>query len=121
MNKRGNKMGRKGFRGFPGGGNMQDLLKQAQKMQEQLQKTQEELALKTVEATSGGGMVKVVVNGNQDIVSIKIDPEVVDPEEVEMLEDLILAALSEGKRRAEKMMQDSMLSFTGGINIPGLF
>jgi hypothetical protein len=114
-------MGRKGFSGFGGGGNMQQILKQAQKMQEKMQKAQEELAEKTVEASSGGGMVKVVANGNQDILSVKLDPEVVDPEDVEMLEDLILAALSEAKRRAEEMMQESMSQVTGGLNIPGLF
>lgn len=114
-------MGRKGFSGFGGGGNMQQILKQAQKMQEKMQKAQDELAEKTVEASSGGGMVKVVANGNQDILSVKIDPEVVDPEDVEMLEDLILAALGEAKRRAEEMMQESMSEVTGGLNIPGLF
>jgi hypothetical protein len=95
-----------------------DLMKQAQKIQAQMQKVQDELASKSVEATSGGGMVTVVVNGKQDLVSIKIDPEVVDKDDVEMLEDLIVAAVNEAKRRSHEMMMDEMSKVTGGLGLP---
>ncbi len=112
-------VGRKGF-GGGGLGNMQQIMKQAQKMQAQMQQMQEELGKKTVEAASGGGMVAVVANGKQEILSIKIDPEVVDPDDVEMLEDLILAAVNEAHNRAQEMMAEGMSKITGGVNIPGL-
>ena len=99
---------------------MSNLMKQAQKMQKQMMEIQEELADRTVEATVGGGMVTVVANGQQDIISIKIDPEVVDPNDVEMLQDLILAAVNEAHRKAQEMMTQEMGKLTGGLKIPGL-
>jgi hypothetical protein len=97
-----------------------DLMKQAQKMQAKMMALQEELAEKTVEATAGGGMVTVVVNGKQEILSLKIDSEVVDRQEIEMLQDLIIAAVNEGIRRAQQMCTEEMKKLTGGMAIPGL-
>lgn len=104
-----------------GMGNLGQMMKQAQKIQEKMVKIQGELAEKTVEASSGGGMVTVVVNGSQEVVSLRIDPEVVNSEEVDMLEDLVLAAVNEGLRKAREMMNEEMSKITGGIKIPGLF
>lgn len=98
-----------------------DMMRQAQALQEKLARLQEEAGKKTVEATAGGGMVTVVANGKQEIVSIKIDPEVVNPGEVEMLQDLILAAVNEARRKAQELMAEQMKALTGGIQIPGLF
>lgn len=98
-----------------------DMMRQAQALQEKLARLQEEAGQKTVEATAGGGMVTVVANGRQEIVSIKIDPEVVNPQEVEMLQDLILAAVNEARRKAQDLMAEQMKTLTGGIQIPGLF
>ncbi|MCY4439849.1 MAG: YbaB/EbfC family nucleoid-associated protein [Deltaproteobacteria bacterium] len=103
-----------------GFGGMGGLMKQAQEMQAKLAKIQEELAKKTVEATSGGGMVRVTVNGQFTLASIKVDPSVIDPEEVEMLEDLVRAAVNEGLRRAREMASEEMSKLTGGFKIPGL-
>lgn len=103
------------------GGNMNQMLKQAQKLQEDMAKAQEELRTKTVEASSGGGMVQVVVSGKMELVDLKIKPEVVDPEDVEMLEDMIKAALNEGLRKAQEMANNEMGKLTGGLKIPGLF
>ncbi len=100
---------------------MGKLLKQAQQMQERLAEMQARLAEKTVEASSGGGMVKAVMNGKHEVVSLKIDPEVVNPADVEMLEDLIVAALSEARTRIDDMIRNEMSSLTGGLPIPGLF
>ena len=100
---------------------MAGMLKQAQKMQEQMSKLQEEAATKTVEATSGGGMVTAVVNGKQQLVSIKIEKEVVDPSDVEMLQDLVEAAVNEGLRKSQELLASEMGKLTGGMNIPGLF
>jgi DNA-binding YbaB/EbfC family protein len=97
-----------------------DLMKQAQKMQAKMMALQEELAGKTVEATSGGGMVTVVVNGKQEVLSLKIDPEVVDRQEIEMLQDLIIAAVNDGVRRAQQIWSEEMKKLTGGMAIPGL-
>ena len=99
---------------------MGNLMKQAQKMQKQMMEVQEELANRTVEASVGGGMVTVVANGQQDILSIRIDPEVVDPTDIEMLQDLILAAVNEAHRKAQELMTDEMSKLTGGLKIPGL-
>lgn len=101
---------------------MKNLLKQAQKMQSQMARVQEELAAKTVEATVGGGMVTVVANGKQEIVSVTIDPEVAAPDDVEMLQDLVVAAVNEALRRVQEMVAEEMGKITGnlGINIPGL-
>ncbi|HEX9757670.1 MAG TPA: YbaB/EbfC family nucleoid-associated protein [Nitrospiria bacterium] len=98
-----------------------DIMKQAQAMQEKMMKVQEEVAKKQVEASSGGGMVTVVANGKQEILSIKIDPEVVDPKDVEMLQDLIVAAVNEAQKKAQEMMAEEVKGLTGGLKIPGLF
>lgn len=112
-------MGR-GF-GMPGGFNMQGLMKQAQKMQEKIQSAQEELKSKEVEATVGGGVVKVVFNGSQELVSIVIDKEAVDPEDVESLQDLVKSAVNAGLAKSKEMVQSEMSDITGGMNIPGMF
>jgi len=108
---------------IPGGGNMNQMLKQVQKMQQNMLKAQEEVAKKTVEATAGGGAVKVVVTGDRRIQSLTLSKEVVDPEDIEMLQDLILAAISEGMKRAEEMSEAEMKKIMpGGVpRIPGLF
>lgn len=107
---------------YPGGKKgMQDLMKQAKKMQQDLAKAQEELANVVVEGTSGGGMVTVKMNGKNQVLSLKIDKEVVDPEDVEMLEDLIIAAFNEAQEKVVKSSEDELSKFTGGIKIPGLF
>lgn len=97
------------------------MLKQAQKIQAQLARVQEEMAQKTIEASSGGGMVSVVVNGKQEVISIKIEREVINPEDIDMLQDLILAAVNEGIRKSQEMVSEEMKKLTGGLNIPGLF
>lgn len=104
-----------------GMGPMSGLVKKAQKMQAQMAKMQEELAEKTIDATSGGGMVKVTANGAQRIVSIEIEREVVDPEDVDMLQDLILAAVNEALTQSQEMVNNEMKKITGGLNIPGMF
>ncbi len=101
--------------------NMNKLMKQAQQMQAKMSKMQEELEDKTIEASAGGGVVKVVVNGKQELLDIQIDPDAVDPEDVEMLEDLILAAVNEGMREISDMVNKEMGKLTGGMNIPGMF
>jgi DNA-binding YbaB/EbfC family protein len=113
-------MGKGGFGGF-GGGNFNNLIKQAQKMQQDMQKTQEELKDKTVEATAGGGAIKVIVTGKKEIKEIIINPEVVNKDDVEMLQDLIIVAVNEALRKAEEMMTAEMGKLTGGLNIPGMF
>lgn len=109
-------------RGKMGGGmaNMQQMMKQAQKMQQDMQRLQGELELKEVQASAGGGMVEVVATGKKEIVSIKINPDVVDPDDVEMLEDLVMAAVNEAMRIAEEMVQTEMSKVTGGMNLGGL-
>lgn len=99
---------------------MGNMLKQAQKLQAKMLKMQEELAEKTVETTAGGGMVKVVANGKQQIVSILIEREVVDPDDVEMLQDLVLAAVNDALSKAQEMVSAEMGKITGGMSIPGL-
>ena len=99
---------------------MGKIMKQAQQMQSKMMRVQEELEAKTVEATSGGGMVTVVVNGKYELISLKIEKDVVDPEDIEMLQDLIVAAINEGVRKAQGMAQEEMSKITGGLNIPGL-
>lgn len=101
-------------------GGMGGLMKQAQKMQDRILKVQEEMAGKTIEASAGGGMVTVIANGRQEIVSIKMEKEVVDPDDVEMLEDLILAAVNDALKKSQQMMAEEMQKITGGMNIPGL-
>ncbi len=115
-------MAKKG--GFPGGampGNMNNMMKQVQKMQKDMEKIQSELSEKEVEASAGGGAITVKVNGKKEIISISIKPEVVDPEDVEMLEDLIMSAVNEALRSAEEMMSSGMSKVTSGLNLPGMF
>jgi len=99
---------------------MGNMMKQAQKLQSKMMKLQEELGSKTIEASSGGGMVKVVANGKQQVVSIAIEKEVVDPEDVEMLQDLLLAAVNDALTKSQEMVSQEMGKLTGGMNIPGL-
>jgi DNA-binding YbaB/EbfC family protein len=105
------------MKGMP---NMGQLLKQAQKFQARMAELQEELNQRTVEASAGGGMVTAVANGKQEVLSIAIDPEVVDPTDVEMLQDLILAAVNDALNRAKEMTNEEMGKLTKGMNIPGL-
>jgi nucleoid-associated protein EbfC len=102
-------------------GGMGNLMKQAQQMQQKMLKMQEEMAQRTVEASVGGGMVTVMANGKAEVLRIKIEPQVVDPDDVEMLEDLILAGVNEALRKAQEMVADEMSKLTGGMKIPGLF
>ena len=104
-----------GFHGMPGGGNMQQMMRQAQKMQQQIQKMQEELDLRVYEATSGGGMVSVRVTGKRELESIAIKPEAVDPDDVEMLQDLIIAAVNEALRMGESAREAEMNKLGGGF------
>ena len=104
-----------------GMGNMGKMMKQVQKMQSDLARVQEELADKTVSATSGGGVVEITINGKQEVQAVKIDPEAVDPEDVEMLEDLILTAVNEALRKSQEMAAEEMNKVTGNLKIPGLF
>jgi DNA-binding YbaB/EbfC family protein len=97
-----------------------DIMREAQKLQSEMQRMQEEAKKKTVEATAGGGMVTVVANGSGEVVSIKIEKDVVNPDDVEMLQDLILAAVNEAIRRAQEMVNTEMSRLTGGLQIPGL-
>jgi nucleoid-associated protein EbfC len=99
---------------------MGDMMKQAQKLQARMLKIQEELAEKTVESAAGGGMIKVVANGRQQIVSIRIEKEVVNPEDVEMLQDLILAAVNDALTKSQEMVATEMGKLTGGLSLPGL-
>ena len=99
---------------------MSTMMKQAQKLQKKMLKTQQELAKKTVEASSGGGMVKVIANGGQKIESIVLEKEVVDPEDIEMLQDLVLAAVNDALNKSQEMVSSEMGKLTGGLNIPGL-
>ena len=99
---------------------MGNMMKQAQKLQSKIFKLQEELADRTVETTVGGGMVKAVANGKQELLSIKIDPEVVDPDDVQMLEDLIVAAVNDVLKKSQEMVSEEMTKLTGGFKIPGI-
>jgi nucleoid-associated protein EbfC len=101
--------------------NFSGMMKQAQKLQAKMMEMQAELGNRTVSAQAGGGMVEAVVNGRQELVSLRIDPEVVAPDDVEMLQDLIQAAVNEALNRAREMMAAEMSKLTGGMNIPGLF
>lgn len=114
------------YKGFQGAGmnnnkKMSGVIKQAQKMQEEMERIQGEIEEKTVEAAAGGGAVEVVANGKKEILSIKIKPEAVDPDDVETLEDLVMVAVNEAIKKADDMMTEGMSSITGGLNIPGLF
>ena len=96
------------------------MMKQAQKMQAQILKIQEEMAERSVEASSGGGMVSVTANGKQEVLSVRIEREVVDPEDVEMLQDLVVAAVNEALKKAQEMVAEEMAKVTGGLQLPGL-
>jgi DNA-binding YbaB/EbfC family protein len=100
--------------------NIQNLLKQAQKIQSQVTQMQAELGERRIEASAGGGMVTAIVNGRQELIAVRIDPQVVDPNDVEMLEDLIVAAVSEALARASEMAAEEMKKLTGGLALPGL-
>ena len=101
-------------------GNMQGMMKKVQKMQADMQKMQEELKQRTVETSVGGGVVSVTMNGEKQVESIKIDPAAVDPEDVEMLEDLIVAAVNESSKKVDDMTASEMSKITGGMNLPGM-
>ena len=107
--------------GFPGMGNMGGMMKQVQKMQKEMAELQEKLEEKEIEASAGGGAVTAVANGKKHVVSITIDEDVVDPDDIEMLQDLVLAAVNEALRSAEDYVSKEMQKITGGMNIPGLF
>jgi len=114
-------MAKGGFRGMPGGmggANIGQLMQQAQKMQREMEKAQEEIKSMTAEATAGGNVVKVVVNGDHQIVSLEIDPKAVDPDDVEMLQDLIIAASNEAMRKMEELSSAKMGNITGGARLP---
>jgi len=98
-----------------------NILKQAQQMHTKIAQLQEEMAGKIVEAGSGGGMVNIVMNGKQEVLSVRIDPEVVNREDIEMLQDLIAAAVNEAIRKSQEMMTEEMKKITGGLSVPGLF
>ena len=101
--------------------NMQHIMRQAQKMQKKMEEAQEEAANQVVEASAGGGMVSVKVNGKQELLEISIEKDVVNPDDVEMLQDLIVAAVNEGMKKSQQIMQDKLQGITGGLNIPGMF
>jgi nucleoid-associated protein EbfC len=100
--------------------NIGNIMKQAKKMQEKIGRLQAELETKTIEAQSGGGMVRVIVNGKFEVVSLKIEKDVVNPEDIEMLQDLITAAVNEGIRKSQEMASSEMAKITGGLGIPGM-
>ena len=112
-------MPKNNFGGMPG--NMNNLMKQAQKMQRQMAQLQEELEERVLEVTSGGGAIKISVSGKKELKAVSISPDVVDPDDVEMLEDLVLAAVNEAIRQADEMVSSEMGKITGGLNIPGMF
>ena len=114
-------MARNNFRGMPGGMNQAAMLKQAQKMQQDMLRMQEEMENKTYTATAGGGMVSASVNGKHEIVNLEIKPDAVDPDDVEMLQDMIIAAVNEAMRTADAEAASNMSRLTGGLNLCGLF
>ena len=114
-------MAKGGFRGMPGGMNQAAMMKQAQKMQQEMLRMQEEMENKTYTATSGGGMVTAAVNGKHQLLNLEINPEAVDPEDVEMLQDMVIAAVNEAMRAAETDAANNMSRMTGGLNLGGLF
>ena len=101
--------------------NMQQIMRQAQKMQKKMEEAQAEAAAQVVEASAGGGMVSVKVNGKQELLEVVIEKDVVNPDDVEMLQDLIVAAVNEGMKKAQQLMQDKLQGITGGLNIPEMF
>ena len=116
-------MAKGGFPGgrFPGGANMTQMLKQAQKMQAEMQKAQEEMAVAEYSATVGGGVVTATVSGTKELLALSIAPEAVDPDDVEMLQDLVISAVNEANKKADEATMKGMSKITGGMNIPGLF
>ena len=114
-------MAKGGFRGMPGGMNQAAMMKQAQKMQQEMLRMQEEIENKTYSATAGGGMVTAVVNGKHQLADLQINPEAVDPDDVEMLQDMVIAAVNEAMRAADNDAANSMSRLTGGLNLGGLF
>ncbi len=114
-------MAKGGFRGMPGGMNQAAMMKQAQKMQQEMLRMQEEMENKTFSASSGGGMVTATVNGKHEVLNLEIDPEAVDPDDVEMLQDMVIAAVNEALRAADTDSANSMSRLTGGLNLGGLF
>ena len=114
-------MAKGGFRGMPGGMNQAAMMKQAQKMQQDMLRMQEEMENKTYSASAGGGMVTATVNGKHQLVSIDVKPEAVDPDDVEMLQDMVMAAVNEAMRAAETEAANNMSRLTGGMNLGGLF
>ena len=109
------------FKGGMGMNNMQGMLKKVQKMQAEMGKLQEELKTRTVEATAGGGAVTLVVTGNKEVVSVNLKPEVVDPEDVEMLQDLLVTAFNDAMKQVDTMTEQEMNKVTGGMKMPGMF
>ena len=107
--------------GMRGMGNMQNMMKQMQKMQKKMAEAQEELGEKKIEGTAGGGMVTVIVTGHKEIVEVTIKAEVVDPDDIEMLQDLVLAATNDALKKADELTNQTMGQFTKGMNMPGLF
>ena len=114
-------MAKGGFRGMPGGMNQAAMMKQVQKMQQDMIRMQEELESKTYTASAGGGMVKATVNGKHEVVDLMINPEAVDPDDVEMLQDMVIAAVNEAMRAADNDAANNMSRLTGGMNLGGLF
>ena len=114
-------MAKGGFRGMPGGMNQAAMMKQAQKMQQDLLRMQQEMESKTYSATAGGGMVKASVNGKHELMELMINPEAVDPDDVEMLQDMVIAAVNEAMRAADTDSANNMSRLTGGLNLGGLF
>ena len=114
-------MAKGGFRGMPGGMNQAAMMKQAQKMQQQMLRMQEEMENKTYSATTGGGMVTATVNGKHEVLDLKINPEAVDPDDVDMLQDMVIAAVNEAMRAADAESAQNMSRLTGGLNLGGLF
>lgn len=104
-----------------GMGNMQGMMKQMQKMQKKMAEAQEELGEKRLEGTAGGGMVKVIVSGHKEVLEVAVDPSVADPEDVEMLQDLIVIATNEALKQADELTNSTMGQFTKGLNLPGMF
>ena len=114
-------MAKGGFRGMPGGMNQAAMMRQVQKMQQEAIRMQEEMENKTYDATAGGGMVKATVNGKHEVVSLSINPEAVDPDDVEMLQDMVIAAVNEAMRAADTDSANNMSRLAGGMNLGGLF
>ena len=114
-------MAKNNFRGMPGGMNQMAMMKQAQKMQQELIRMQQEQETKTYTASAGGGMVSATVSGKHELVGLEINPEAVDPDDVEMLQDMVIAAVNEAMRTADAEAANNMSRLTGGMNLGGLF